>query len=169
MVSFEAHNPPSCSEGELSKTSAFDEIPIISVLFLSIRIFVLIRSFFSCSLEASAGLASHLGAAVDDIPSSSYSYDPTSACDPVAASAFAAAQGSELLHQPCPGVPCSPRSSHADLDGDHGSSLLLSPRGFDSLDGLPTENLNSVSYCFFTCDLWKHCSSYLYTMVCRLS
>jgi hypothetical protein len=102
----------------------------------------------SVSLEVAAGLGSQLCSAGDEIPTSAFSFD-SSACDPAATSAFAA-QGSELLHQPCPGAPSSPRSSHADLDGEHGSSLLLSPRGFDALDSLPTENLNSVSFCFLT-------------------
>ena len=74
--------------------------------------------------------------AAEDAPSP-YAFDCNTACVPGPGT-----NTTELLQQPC--APASPRPSH-DIEGDNSNSLLLSPRAYDSLDSLPTENLNSVS------------------------
>jgi hypothetical protein len=81
-----------------------------------------------------AGVSPLNGAGVG-AATSAYVFDSASGCD--------AGTGS-IPAEPCASAPASPRSSH-ELDGETGHALLLSPRAFDSMDCLPTENLNSVS------------------------
>ena len=95
-------------------------------------------------LEASSSLGSHVDLA-DGGSSSSFAFDSQIGGDPSSVSGFVTHPG-DLLNQPSPRIPASPRSSHeAEIEGENGSSLFLSPRAFDSLDCLPSENLNSVS------------------------
>lgn len=80
-----------------------------------------------------AGVSPLNGAGVG-AATSAYVFDSASGCD--------AGTGS-IPAEPCASAPASPRSSH-ELDGETGHALLLSPRAFDSMDCLPTENLNSI-------------------------